>query len=89
MSSAEHALDAMGVPDRNLDVSRLMHFRYPKSIGTFLERADKYYRWLKQAYGSMLSLKPTEYFTRQVYATFIDDPMGLKTYHMIGPERLG
>ena len=51
-----------------------------------LERADKYYRRFKQAYGSALSLKPSEYFKRQVYATFIDDPMGLKTYHLVGPD---
>ncbi len=30
-----------------------------------------------------LSLNPREYFQRQVYATFIDDPLGLKTYHHI------
>lgn len=51
-----------------------------------LERADKYYRRFKQAYGSALSLKPSEYFKRQVYATFIDDPMGLKTYQLVGPD---
>jgi predicted TIM-barrel fold metal-dependent hydrolase len=51
-----------------------------------LERADKYYRRFRQAYGSALSLKPSEYFKRQVYATFIDDPMGLKTYHLVGPD---
>ena len=31
-----------------------------------------------------LSLKPSEYFQRQMYATFIDDPMGLKTYALAG-----
>ncbi|MGH7841897.1 MAG: amidohydrolase family protein [Candidatus Binataceae bacterium] len=51
-----------------------------------LERADKYYRRFKQAYGSALALKPSEYFKRQVYATFIDDPMGLKTYHLVGAD---
>lgn len=48
------------------------------------ERADKYFRRFKQAYGVSLSLTPSEYFRRQLYATFIDDPMGLKTYHLIG-----
>jgi predicted TIM-barrel fold metal-dependent hydrolase len=48
-----------------------------------LERADKYYRRFKQGYEVTLSLKPSEYFQRQVYATFIDDPLGLKTYHHI------
>lgn len=49
-----------------------------------LERADKYFRRFKQGYGVPLSLKPSEYFRRQVYATFIDDPLGLKTYHHTG-----
>ena len=49
-----------------------------------LERADKYYRRFKEGYGVKLSLKPSEYFQRQMYATFIDDPMGLKTYHLAG-----
>lgn len=49
-----------------------------------LERADKYFRRFKQGYNVTLSLKPSEYFRRQVYATFIDDPMGLKTYHLLG-----
>ena len=48
------------------------------------ERADKYFRRFKQGYGAALSLKPSEYFRRQLYATFIDDPMGLKTYHLTG-----
>ena len=51
-----------------------------------LERADKYYRRFKQAYGGVLSLKPSEFFSRQVYAMFIDDPMGLETYQLIGPD---
>ena len=49
-----------------------------------LERADKYYRRFKEGYGVQLSLKPSEYFQRQMYATFIDDPMGLKTYNLAG-----
>jgi predicted TIM-barrel fold metal-dependent hydrolase len=51
-----------------------------------LERADKYYRRWKQAYGAPLSLKPSEYFRRQCYATFIEDPLGLKTYHLWGAD---
>jgi predicted TIM-barrel fold metal-dependent hydrolase len=45
-----------------------------------MERADKYYRRWRQGYNLPLSQKPSEYFARQVYATFIDDPEGLKTY---------
>jgi len=46
-----------------------------------MERADKYYRRWKQGYKIEISLKPSEYFARQVYATFIDDPEGLRVYH--------
>jgi predicted TIM-barrel fold metal-dependent hydrolase len=49
-----------------------------------LERADKYFRRFKQGYGVSFSLKPSEYFRRQCYATFIDDPLGVKTYHHMG-----
>ena len=51
-----------------------------------LERADKYYRRFKQGYGTLLSLKPSEYFRRQVFATFIDDPLGLKVYSYLGAD---
>jgi predicted TIM-barrel fold metal-dependent hydrolase len=51
-----------------------------------LERADKYYRRFKQGYGTLLSLKPSEYFRRQVFATFIDDPLGLKIYSFLGAD---
>jgi predicted TIM-barrel fold metal-dependent hydrolase len=29
-------------------------------------------------------MKPSDYFRRQLYATFIDDPFGVKTYEDIG-----
>ena len=45
-----------------------------------MERADKYYRRWKQGYKIDISLKPSEYFARQIYATFIDDPEGLRSY---------
>jgi predicted TIM-barrel fold metal-dependent hydrolase len=45
-----------------------------------MERADKYYRRWRQGYKIDLSLKPSEYFARQIYATFIDDPEGLRSY---------
>jgi len=35
-----------------------------------------------------LPMKPSEYFRRQGYATFSDDPVGLATRGWIGPERL-
>lgn len=54
-------------------------------IPHILERADKYARRFGKGYDvSSLSLTPTEYFRRQFYATFIDDPLGLATYHHAG-----
>lgn len=52
-----------------------------------LERADKYFRRFKAGYGVSLSLKPSEYFKRQVFATFIEDPLGLATYQLAGTAR--
>lgn len=31
-------------------------------------------------------MTPSDYFRRQVYATFIDDPFGVKTYSEIGVD---
>ena len=53
-----------------------------------LERADKYYRRWKQAYAAPLLLKPSEYFRRQCYATFIDDPLGLEIYQRVGVDNI-
>ena len=50
-----------------------------------LERADKYARRFGKGYDvSALSLTPSEYFRRQFYATFIDDPLGLAIYDHAG-----
>ena len=50
-----------------------------------LERADKYARRFGKGYDvSALSLTPTEYFRRQFFATFIDDPLGLAIYEHAG-----
>ena len=54
----------------------------------FRERADKYYRRWKGAYNAPLSLKPSEYFRRQCYATFIDDPLGLEIYQRVGVDNM-
>lgn len=35
-----------------------------------------------------LTLKPSEYFRRQLYATFIDDPFGIAHRHEIGVENM-
>ncbi len=35
-----------------------------------------------------LKLKPSEYFHRQVYATYIDDPVGVAHRHEIGVDNI-
>ena len=39
------------------------------------------HRW-KQALETSISLKPSDYFRRQIYFTCIDDPVGLQTYQL-------
>jgi predicted TIM-barrel fold metal-dependent hydrolase len=48
-----------------------------------LERAEKYHRFFSPVMGG-LPMKPTEYFDRQVYFTWIDDPVGVKMYKYCG-----
>lgn len=39
-------------------------------------------------YPTPLKLKASEYFRRQVYATFIDDPVGVATRQFIGVDNI-
>jgi hypothetical protein len=39
-------------------------------------------------YPSPLKMKPSEYFRRQCYATFIDDPVGVATRQFIGVDNI-
>jgi len=50
-----------------------------------LDQAQEEYRYL---YPAPLKLKPTEYFRRQVYATFIDDAVGVINREFIGVENI-
>jgi len=50
-----------------------------------LDQAQEEYRYL---YPAPLKLKPTEYFRRQVYATFIDDAVGVASREFIGVENI-
>ncbi len=50
-----------------------------------LDQAQDEYRYL---YPTPLKLKATEYFRRQVYATFIDDAMGVASRHFIGVDNI-
>ncbi len=50
-----------------------------------LDQAQEEYRYL---YPAPLKRRPTEYFRRQVFATFIDDPVGVVTREFIGVENI-
>jgi predicted TIM-barrel fold metal-dependent hydrolase len=50
------------------------------------ERADRYYYAYQKAYEISLPMKPSDYFRRQVYATFIEDSLGLKVYRFVGAD---
>lgn len=50
-----------------------------------LDRGQKRYAHLNNLH---LKLKPSEYFRRQIYATFINDPVGVATREFVGVENL-
>ena len=50
-----------------------------------LDQAQEEYRYL---YPAPLSLRPSEYFRRQVFATFIDDRVGVASREFIGVENI-
>lgn len=50
-----------------------------------LDQAQEEYRYL---YPTALKLKPSEYFHRQVFATFIDDAVGVATRQFIGVDNI-
>ena len=50
-----------------------------------LDQAQEEYRYL---YPTALKVKPSEYFRRQVFATFIDDPVGVATRQFIGVDNI-
>ena len=50
-----------------------------------LDQAQEEYRYL---YPVPLKLKPSEYFRRQIFATFIDDPVGVASRELIGVENI-
>ena len=39
-------------------------------------------------YPASVKLKPSEYFRRQIYATFIEDPLGVTNRHAVGIENI-
>jgi predicted TIM-barrel fold metal-dependent hydrolase len=49
---------------------------------------DRAYETSRYMDSSPLRLKPSEYFHRQVYATYIDDPVGVAVRHQIGIDNI-
>jgi len=55
-------------------------------VAPLFSRIDKYHRRFRQIIDLPITMTPSDYFRRQVYATFIDDPFGVKTYRDIGVD---
>jgi predicted TIM-barrel fold metal-dependent hydrolase len=55
-------------------------------VAPLFARIDKYYRRFSKTIETPLRMKPSDYFRRQIYATFIDDSFGVKTYDEIGAD---
>jgi len=53
-----------------------------------IQRWDQAFEDYRHMYPTPLTLKPSEYFHRQVSATFIDDPLGVKYRHQVGVENV-
>ncbi len=49
-----------------------------------IQRWDQAFDDYRHMYPTPLTLRPSEYFHRQVHATFIDDPVGVKHRHQVG-----
>lgn len=54
----------------------------------FLQRIDRAGQTRKDNYPTVLTLKPSEYFHRQVFVTYIDDPVAIRTLDLIGEDNL-
>ena len=57
-------------------------------IPYYLQRMDNVFERGRYAAGYDLRLKPSEYFQRQMYCTYIDDYVGVANRHFIGVDRL-
>jgi predicted TIM-barrel fold metal-dependent hydrolase len=54
----------------------------------FLQKLDQAREEYQYLYPVPLKLKPSEYFRRQIFATFIDDPVGVASREFIGVENI-
>jgi predicted TIM-barrel fold metal-dependent hydrolase len=57
-------------------------------IPYFLERADRIYQRHRHWSRLELPMPPSEYFRRQVHATFIEDKAGIRLRDLIGVDNL-
>jgi len=57
-------------------------------IPYFLQRLDRAGKTRKDNFSTPLTLKPREYFQRQVYATYIDDSVAISALELIGVDNL-
>ena len=55
-------------------------------IAYFLHRADRLFTRWRYLSPTPLTMEPSEYFTRQVYATFMNDPVGTLTVQRVGAD---
>jgi predicted TIM-barrel fold metal-dependent hydrolase len=53
-----------------------------------IQRWDQTYHHYRHLYPSPLKMKPSEYLSRQIYATFIDDAFGIRNRHQIGVDHV-
>jgi predicted TIM-barrel fold metal-dependent hydrolase len=53
-----------------------------------IQRWDQAHETSRYMHTAPLKLKPSEYFHRQVYATFIDDPVGVENRHQVGIDNI-
>jgi predicted TIM-barrel fold metal-dependent hydrolase len=54
----------------------------------YLQRMDRNFEQRRYSSKLTLALRPSEYFHRQMYCTYIDDYVGVQNRHFIGVDRL-
>ncbi|GIX47293.1 MAG: amidohydrolase [Candidatus Tectimicrobiota bacterium] len=55
-------------------------------VAYYLYRADRAYKRFRHLSPTPLTMPPSAYFRRQVYATFMDDPVGTFTVALVGAD---
>ncbi len=77
-----------GVMERYPDLKFITAENDLSWIPFLFTRADRYFRRFRKLYDSPLSMQPSEYFKRQVYAAFVNDPIGIQMYETIGVDNI-